>query len=677
MPVNNLYYNKYIKYKNKYLNLQSQMGGVNPPLIKQNSTFISCQGYEGTCWAHATTRLIMKLITNFFPTYFPPLHINNCNHYYDTIECNYYKIFDCFLKIKRGKINCNSLPGDNKEKEDWPEENFYALLFHIIYLILVKQFGRTNGTFSMEPPCLYILDYLKYIYINEHAVATILSYTYTAKHYDISARDYFNGLITKSVELFKDVKESLNNKKFNPIIYRFSSMSVVPEIYSISKYQYYTKDYECNYNDLKLIPKKEISFEEKLEKNISFSSKIRNLDPVFTVEHNLRNITGETDLPTNIKYVLERNYYAVFSTNGHVVTITECSGSVDNLFLHIKNSSIIDTCSKERDKIWCNLIEDNKISIKKLLLWNKIWDIVFFYPYESFDKQIINQFNQNTTVEINKKIFSDDEGKEIANALGQNETVTELSFYQCTISDNTIKKIAEALKINTTLKKIFLSYNKIGDDGAKAIAEALEQNTTLTEIFLNNNMIGNDGATAIAEALEKNTTLETIHLSINKMMGDNGTKAIAEALKINAKLKTIHLTRNDMSKDGAKAIAEALKINRTLTEIDLTSNQIGDDGTKEIAKALETNGPLTKIYLTDNNIEIDGATAIAEALKINTKLETIWLNYNNIGDNGATAIVDALKQNTILTSFNIGMNNITDKTKKNIKESEVASQITV
>ncbi len=28
IPVKDLYYQKYLKYKNKYLNLQSQMGGV-------------------------------------------------------------------------------------------------------------------------------------------------------------------------------------------------------------------------------------------------------------------------------------------------------------------------------------------------------------------------------------------------------------------------------------------------------------------------------------------------------------------------------------------------------------------------------------------------------------------------------------------------------------------------
>ena len=41
MPVKDLYYNKYLKYKNKYLYLQSQMGGSPPPPLRA-STYCSC-----------------------------------------------------------------------------------------------------------------------------------------------------------------------------------------------------------------------------------------------------------------------------------------------------------------------------------------------------------------------------------------------------------------------------------------------------------------------------------------------------------------------------------------------------------------------------------------------------------------------------------------------------------
>ena len=68
-----MYKEKYLKYKTKYLDLQSQTGGSPIPpqpaakkLERIKSTYISNQGDYGTCFAHATTRLILKLITNFF-----------------------------------------------------------------------------------------------------------------------------------------------------------------------------------------------------------------------------------------------------------------------------------------------------------------------------------------------------------------------------------------------------------------------------------------------------------------------------------------------------------------------------------------------------------------------------------------------------------------------------------
>ena len=141
-----MYKEKYLKYKNKYLNLQSQIGGVNPPPdansplpLRQKSIFISSQGEYETCYAHATTRLILKLITTFFnEPYF--LGNRSCHYYYSTEICSIDNtIFDCFLQIKNGEKDCTSLPGKSKV-EKWPEENFYALLFHFIFSTIVKQF---------------------------------------------------------------------------------------------------------------------------------------------------------------------------------------------------------------------------------------------------------------------------------------------------------------------------------------------------------------------------------------------------------------------------------------------------------------------------------------------------------------------------------------------------------
>ena len=730
MPVNNLYYNKYIKYKNKYLNLQSQIGGVrytgvdnvrkpliapinarslrplpapsdSVPLIeRKNSTFISCQGNQGTCWAHATTRLIMKLITNFFTTYFPSSS-NNCHYYYDTVKCSndITNIFDCFLRIKNGFKNCETILEGDKIIRDWLDENFYALLFHFIFLTLVKQFGRKKGVYSTGVTCLYILDYLKYIDITEKLIKERLPYIEKTFYKD-SEKLYFNGLITKSVELFSYVKESLNNKIFNPIFYSANGFNHnVSAVYSISKYQYYTKEYELN-SDYKFLPTEEISFKEKLlNKKIPFSIKMSNLNPVYTNKYNLRNLTGKRDLPTNIKYVLERNYYALFDTNGHAITITGCSGSVDNLFLHIKNSWGINRCYKEQVESWCNLIdENNKISMNLLLKWDKYFSIIFFYPTDytylttiTLQTLTINENEENngetialanaliqnktlTSITLNNSI-SNEIGivlaDALANALIQNKTLTTLNINSHNIGNKGAIALADALKKNKTLTELSIIFDNINNEGAIAIGNALKENETLTTLNISSNNIGIDGAIALMQ----NKTIKKLVLVKNNITYDETGKVLQDLLIKNITLTELIINFNNFGIDGAKAIGNVLKQNSKLTTLYIGANNIGNEGAIALAEAFKINRTLTSTILNQNNISNDGAIAIASALEKNQTLTKINISSNNIGDDGAMAIANALKQNTTLTSFNISDNKITNQTKQNIEDSEVASRI--
>jgi len=463
MPVKDLYYNKYIKYKNKYLNLQSQIGGVDPhPVdsppsprpLRQKSMFISDQGDYGTCFAHATTRLILKLITTFFND--PYLLGNrNCHYYYNTEICNIdNNIFDCFLQIKKGEKDCTSLSGKS-QVEKWPEENFYALLFHFIFSTAIKQFG-CNGAFP-HVTSLYILDYLKRNDITEYEIKFILNYN--EEKYVTDEIDYFNGLITKSVELFKDVKENLNNKIFNPIFY-------------------------ANYLYPVYVNSIEINEKPSLSSRIEYFNK-----PSWTSEYNLQEFTKTIVLKDNIKHILDHNYYALLTTNEHVVIITNCFGSKDDLTLEIKDSHGLDhqlDCTWVSG--WCKLIKDNKIKLNELLEWTEKWAIIFFYPYEFINqKDIEKEFNENTSLKYLKKQISNDEGIAIARVLMQNTTLQSLYINECNIDDDVTKAIAGALRKNKTLTTLNLSNNDIGDDGVLTIATALEKNKTLNYIYLEDN----------------------------------------------------------------------------------------------------------------------------------------------------------------------------------------------
>jgi hypothetical protein len=662
MPVKDLYYNKYLKYKNKYLNLQSQIGGSPPelptpeppepsappepptpppPLSRQLSEYISCQGQEGTCWAHATTRLFIKLMLTFLSEkltkFSKELSEINCNHYYDTTKCsnNETNIFDCFLQIKKGKIYCNSLEG-NKKDTGWSEQNLYALLFHFIFSTLVEQFGRNNGAYDPQTTCLYILDYLKYIKITKYSIAITLGYDSTK--YDDLENEYFDKLINDLNEFFKIIKTNLNNKFFDPIIYIYENSNETKMVASIYDYYYSSKNFKSNANDYEIIASKRLSFKEKYDKKNPFSSKIENLNPKYTTEHNLKKFTKTTNLKQTMEYVLDNDkpYYVILLRRKHVVIITHYSkdkDNEDNIFLHIKNSWGIQSC--EKTSKWCDLINHNGISIKLLDEDTTPYSIIFFYPYtftKDQEKTIKEMYNpKNTQLTFRKSEINYDKIKEIVYGLIQTTTVTiDLILSDCNIGDMEAIAISDALVINRTLQKLTLRQNRISEIGANAIAKALKINNILSSLILGQNNIGDRGATTIADGLRKNGTLKILILDANKI-SDIGAKAIAEALKTNTTLTQLMLSDNNIGDDGAITIAEALKTNITLTQLILGTNKINDIGAKAIAEAWNTNETLTQLILTNNNIGNAGATSLLDVLKIKKELKIkLYLDNNKL-----------------------------------------------
>ena len=263
---------------------------------------------------------------------------------------------------------------------------------------------------------------------------------------------------------------------------------------------------------------------------------------------------------------------------------------------------------------------------------------------QEFEKLINNIVNNEINeIEELRDIFSEEQIKQLYEALKANTSVTKLVLFN-QIGDEGAKAIADILKENTSITVLYLLGNQIGDEGAKVIADALKTNTSVTVLYLPGNQIGVEGAKVIADALKTNTTLTKLYLSMNQI-GDEGAKAIADALKENTTLTELNLSVNDIGDEGAKAIADALKTNISIAELYLTGNQIGDEGAKAIAGALKTNTSVTELYLTGNQIGDEGAKAIADALKENTTVTVLGLSENQIRDEGAKAIADALEMN--------------------------------
>jgi hypothetical protein len=112
-----------------------------PPRLKRINSFVkTSQGNEGTCFAHATARLIARFIkvTNSKPETFP--EGEKCDFLYNTEMCGTEErtIYDCIKDVtiyllESGKPKCNET------------ESLSALLFYYIYLFIKDIWGCDGG----------------------------------------------------------------------------------------------------------------------------------------------------------------------------------------------------------------------------------------------------------------------------------------------------------------------------------------------------------------------------------------------------------------------------------------------------------------------------------------------------------------------------------------------------
>jgi ankyrin repeat protein len=200
-------YEKYIKYKKKYLLLKSNNinGGTTPiPFKRVESKYVTNQGNEGTCYAHVATRMLTRIIKMQYSDIFQNEE-ESCNYYYNTQKCVIDNtIFDCFNYIS---IKKDQESGCETATFNESGENMSALLFHYIYTFIRDTFG-CNGSYG-DLTVLYFLIHLKYDDITVESIKKQLNYNpWQIGHtkYTESQQSYFNNII-------KTLNEVLNNYK--------------------------------------------------------------------------------------------------------------------------------------------------------------------------------------------------------------------------------------------------------------------------------------------------------------------------------------------------------------------------------------------------------------------------------------------------------------------------------
>ena len=387
------YKEKYIKYKNKYLELKSQIGGIVPRepiqqlsspklpeptpappscLIRKRSDVYSIQ--EGnTCYIHAATRLVSRLLKNCVPF----KHIQEkCNDYYDTTKCQ--KIFECFLNIP---VQCSSLEKDD-DYTDQLKENLSALLFYFIYLKLFQVFFDCNGGDDLI--CiLYIFNFIKYATINNDTIKTV----FTDIPYNTEYNQYFDNLIEQLLQYLNNVKQKLKEGTLNPICY----------IKSIALYDRFTNDKNfIELKNIRLYYKNDTVFIPS-ETNI-INPELHRSRYTYTISNtqNIHYYPFIEKRPLEIlKQILKEGYYATLGIDinttetAHVVVITDIS----NNDLVVKNTWGNDT-TLDTEKNWCPLInEKHKINFYELtdvslplnIKYNLKYRIMFFYNVPEYN----------------------------------------------------------------------------------------------------------------------------------------------------------------------------------------------------------------------------------------------------------------------------------------------------
>lgn len=281
---------------------------------RSRSSYVSDQGNQNTCYAHATTRLITRLIKLRFFRHFKGKN-EKFDDYYNTTNCGSVikSIFQCILDAE-SKYNL-----DNSTQ--WETESISALLFHYIYTCIIEVFGCAGGNSAVS------IDYILKLFKTEITVDDIktkLNYKprIFERQFTEEQLTIFNMLIMKLAAIFNDIRATLTFNLFTPKL--FSSNNLGP--FTLFKNEI---------NDSQMPQAKLVRMNESIKSGYYF-----------------------TDTLNTIKSVILKGFYVLLGVNEHAIIISDIDRTNDSLI--IKNSW--------GDKItnWTighyTLIENNKIN---------------------------------------------------------------------------------------------------------------------------------------------------------------------------------------------------------------------------------------------------------------------------------------------------------------------------
>jgi hypothetical protein len=178
-------------------------------MIRQNSVFLSNQGSEGTCYAHAVTRMLSRYIKKKYSRFFP-IENEKCSYYYHTISCA--DIWKCFIDVKNNTLDFCT---ENLDDDGWNKENISALLYVYIYKLLTKKYGCNGATIDeIKNIVFFFKDHLRSV-LN----LTFIKNTLEPPELPSEHIVYFEKLLTQLLEVLSAIKKELTENTFNTFVF--------------------------------------------------------------------------------------------------------------------------------------------------------------------------------------------------------------------------------------------------------------------------------------------------------------------------------------------------------------------------------------------------------------------------------------------------------------------------
>eukprot|EP00741_Cyanophora_paradoxa_P007574 tig00001155_g7326.t1 len=231
------------------------------------------------------------------------------------------------------------------------------------------------------------------------------------------------------------------------------------------------------------------------------------------------------------------------------------------------------------------------------------------------------------------------------------------------LSREHLREIFSSLRENRTLRTLCVAGTRPGEAAVAELASALAENGTLTELDLSDCGLRGEAAAALARPLESRyCALRSLRLS-RCAIADDGCAALAGVLPRAARLTALDVSANGITHRTAVALFKALGENATLKHLALAANPIGDEPLSYLAASLRQNGTLTGLVFGSQSAghagigcTSEGASAIAEALEQNRALTSLDLDSNGVDDRGAAAFVRVLRWNRSIIHLDLTEN---------------------